>query len=184
MLAALSLADPELAERVVHETFRHPAPSETAAPPAAGQTRESRRAAAAAAVGEERARLLGAEMRDRVLEVVSSCRDVLAKEPPERMTSYWGTPESNQITRPLLRKLKKCRDPDRWDLVEYQKAKREQAQQKEDAEENGEDWHGGGGGRGSVDGDGAVFGDVVSERDVKRRKVAKTAPEDLFGGAL
>lgn len=168
MLAALSLADQELAERVVHETFHHPAPPSEGA---GGQPRESRKGASAAG---ERARLLGAEMRDRVLEAVRACREVLAREPPERMTSYWGTPESHQITRPLLRKLKKCRDPDRWDLVAYQAAKREQARQKEDAAD--------GGGRGSLGGDGAVFGDV-NGRDVKRRKVAD-APGDPFGGAL
>ncbi|OIW29341.1 cyclin-like protein [Coniochaeta ligniaria NRRL 30616] len=171
MLAALSLADQELAERVVHETFHHPALSDGAA---AAPTRENRKGAAAAG---ERARLVGAEMRDRVLEVVNACREVLAKEPPERMTAYWGTPDSNQITRPLLRKLKKCHDPDRWNLVELQRARREQAALKEDAEDDE-----GNGARGSLDGDGAVFGDADG-RDVKRRKVAK-APEDPFGGPL
>lgn len=175
MLAALSLADRELAERVVHETFHHPPPpppSEAAA--SAAPTKENNRKAAAAAAGE-RARLLGAEMRDRVLEVVNACRDMLAKEPPERMTAYWGTPDSNQITRPLLRKLKKCHDPDRWNLVELQRARRQQV--KENAEEDE-----GHGARGSLDGDGAVFGDV-DEHAVKRRKVTK-APENPFGGPL
>lgn len=181
MLAALSLADRELAERVIHETFHHHHHD-----PAAEQTKETnRKGSAAAAAGEQRAsRLIGVEMRDRVAGVVASCREILAREPPERLTAYWGAPESQQITRPLLRKLKKCRDPDRWDLVAYQNAKREQARQKDEdaaAARGGE--HAQRGRRASLDGggDGAVFGDV-HERDVKRRKVAKT--EDPFGGPL
>lgn len=35
-----------------------------------------------------------------------------------------------QIIRPLLKKLKRCRDPDRVDLVALQRARREQATRK------------------------------------------------------
>lgn len=201
MLAALSLADQELAERVIHETFLHhhqavPPSSETggaaAPPPPAGgggtssQARgETRKAAAAAAAAVERARLqqlLGAEVRERVAEAVKACREELAREPPERMASYWGTPESHQITRPLLRKLRRCRDPDRWDLVAYQTAKREQQQQARRREGEGEG--GDDGDDNAGDADGAVFGDAANGRDVKRRKVAKGGLDDPFGGPL
>lgn len=168
MLAALSLADHELCERVIRETFHHAyTPNPPSAPP------QNRRAAAAA---EERARLLGAEMRDKVLAAVESCAAVLAKEPPERLTEYWGT-EADTITRPLNRKLRKCRDPDRWDLVALQKARREQPLRKGDEED--EDGRAGGG---SLDDDAAVFGNV-EERDAKRRK-GNTRPADPFGGPL
>ena len=37
--------------------------------------------------------------------------------------------------KPLIKKLKKCHDPDRWDLIALQKQKREQALQAEDENE-------------------------------------------------
>jgi cyclin H len=74
--------------------------------------------------------------------------------------------------RPLARKLKKCRDPDRSDLVALQKAKREQAMVK---------------GRKGSDVDiemtegptSGALGDAITTREAKRRKM-----EDPFGGAL
>lgn len=179
MLAALSLADHELAERVIHETFQHAAPNSTGlgtAPP--NQLKEGRRAAAAS---EERARLLGADVRERVLAAVGSCRDMLSKEPPERLTAYWDMPDAKQISRPLLRKLKKCRDPDRWDLVALQKARREQNLRKGftrgvDGGDNS------GSARGTIEDDATVFGDADG-RDTKRRKVTQGL-EDPFGGPL
>jgi cyclin H len=72
------------------------------------------------------------------------------------------------VIKPLNKKLKKCRDPDRVDLVALQKAKREQVQQKMKA-------------KSSVTEDGDVFGKVADkERDSKRRKVA----DDPFGPPL
>lgn len=166
MLAALSLADRELAERVIHETFH---PSQPDAPQ--NQNRKS-----AAFAEEQRARVLGTEMRERVTEVVDSCREMLARELPERFAGFWATAEARKISRPLLKKLAKCRDPDRWDLVALQKARREQALAREEAE----DGEGGGGGDGTVQGDGTVFMDI-DDRDAKRRKVKA---EDPFGGML
>jgi len=83
-------------------------------------------------------------------------------------------PESNNIIKPLNKKLKKCRDPDRWDLVALQQAKKEGAV-KAVGEKNG-----------SADDDGAVFGSDsggMDGRDPKRRKVSK-ALADPFGPAL
>jgi cyclin H len=171
MLAALSLADEELCDRVIHETFHL---AHTPTPQHAPS--QSRKAAAAA---EEKVRLLGAEMRDQVRAAVASCRSLLAQEPPAHMTGYWGTPAQTDAVKPPLRKLRKCRDPDRFDLVALHKARREQAMRNGDADD--ED------GRvpaGSSldDDDAAVFG-KVGERDVKRRKVNKGL-EDPFGEPL
>jgi cyclin H len=76
--------------------------------------------------------------------------------------------------RPLNKKLKKCRDPDRFDLVALQKARREQAQQKPKAKV-------------PAKADGDVFGTSNGmikdeERDAKRRRVAGGA--DMFGPPL
>lgn len=76
--------------------------------------------------------------------------------------------------KPLNKKLRKCRDPDRVDLIALQKARREQAQQKVKAKV-------------VVKEDGDVFGTSNSktkdeERDAKRRRVA--AGGDMFGPPL
>lgn len=90
MLAALSLADRGLAERIVQETFRHGGTDGASA--RNGDSKESRKAA------EERAKVVTAEIRDKVLATVEACREMLAKEPPERMTEYWGTVRSFPAT--------------------------------------------------------------------------------------
>ena len=126
---------------------------------------------------------------DKVWSVVEQCREVLEEEPPERLTDYWGTvsknfptaqhtlwivtcrtqPESNATIKPLIKKLKKCRDPDRVDLVALQKARREQA------------LHKGSNGKPSAKDDSNVFSDAMDDgRESKRRKVA----DDPFGPAL
>lgn len=69
--------------------------------------------------------------------------------------------------KPLRRKLQKCRDPDRADLVALQRARREQAVTKPKKPPGPND--------------GAVFGDA-DPRDAKRRKVENT--DDMFGPAL
>ena len=73
--------------------------------------------------------------------------------------------------KPLRKKLQKCRDPDRADLVALQQARREQASRK--------DKTAGGGGAAGGD-DAAVFGGE-GVRDAKRRKMGG---DDMFGGAL
>ncbi len=75
-----------------------------------------------------------------------------------------------------MKRLTKCRDPDRCNLAELQRARREQALKKAESED------GDPGDRGNtLDDDGAVFGEP-GQRDHKRRKVAKL--DDPFGGPL
>ncbi|KAK8116871.1 uncharacterized protein PG998_005152 [Apiospora kogelbergensis] len=83
-----------------------------------------------------------------------ACRAMLEKEPPEKMND---NEERKAIIKPLNRKLKKCRDPDRVDLVALQKARREQAMVKKP--------------KIPVKADGAVFGESFGDgRESKRRK--------------
>ncbi|KAI1076697.1 cyclin ccl1 [Whalleya microplaca] len=113
----------------------------------------------------------GEVSKDKVWGVIEKCRATLEKEPPERMANYWGTPESNKTIKPLTRKLRKCRDPDRVDLVALQRAKREQAL-KDQKTSSGADTD-----------DDDVFGNGNDEeRESKRRKV--TAGGDIFGPPL
>lgn len=83
--------------------------------------------------------------------------------------------EATKVIKPLIRKLKRCRDPDRADLVALQKARRELASQKETripkAEGDGSVFGGNGGGLGGNE-----------ARDAKRRKV--TEGDDVFGPTL
>lgn len=78
-------------------------------------------------------------------------------------------PDCNKNIRPLLKKLKKCRDPDRADLVALQRSRREQTARREQPAE-------------AKAADAAVFGGESEEaREAKRRKVAL---EDPFGPPL
>lgn len=99
MLAALSLADRELMERLVQETFQHGLPQEESVAEILSQSGDaaeewtnnpkgaptSNTVPAAGKVG-----IIGAEIRGKVLGAVDSCREMLAMEPPERMTEFWG----------------------------------------------------------------------------------------------
>ncbi|RYP51778.1 hypothetical protein DL769_010764 [Monosporascus sp. CRB-8-3] len=157
MLASLAIADEGLVVRILGEAFT-------------GQ---------------------GEAAKERILNVIESCRDILKREPPEKMGNYWGTvsafygdtlplsylirqqPESNAVIKPLIKKLKKCRDPDRVDLVALQKAKREQALQKLKPKP-----------KPGLKDDGDVFGGKIDDvRDPKRRKVGSNG-EDVFGPPL
>lgn len=71
--------------------------------------------------------------------------------------------------KPLVKKLKKCRDPDRVDLVALQKARREQAEKKKPKP-------------GPKD-DAAIFGGALAEPDAKRRKTGVNG-NDPFGPPL
>lgn len=88
----------------------------------------------------------------------------------------------NLVAKPLLKKLRKCRDPDRFDLIALHK-KRLEFREKEVGGGGG----GGGGAGRPVDEDGAVFGGELAnrggeaDRESKRRKVAA---EDPFGPSL
>lgn len=116
-----------------------------------------------------------AEMREKIMRTIESCRSMLEKEPPQRMKEYWETPELVKSLKPLRKKLQKCRDTDRADLVALQRARREQATTKVKKPATG---------TGTVQSDGAVFGEAmaVDARDTKRRKLEGGG--DLFGPPL
>ncbi|KAF3066679.1 Cyclin CCL1 [Trichoderma lentiforme] len=109
-----------------------------------------------------------AEMREKIFKTIESCRSMLEKEPPQRMKDHWETPELVKSMKPLRKKLQKCRDTDRADLVALQRARREQATTKVK--------------KPTPQSDGAVFGEAAEARDPKRRKLE--AANDLFGPAL
>lgn len=196
MFAALWLADRPLVERLLlGETFRRPAgmgASASAADvpvpilPGGGNASKKKKSEAA-----EWERVNGADMKDRVLATIQKCSECLATEPPERFTEYWGQPESNNIIKPLLKKLKLCRDPDRFNLVALQQAKKEGAVKSyaktstkvaggmdDDASVFGKSLGVVGGGSGA--GTGTNTPDSLHE--AKRRKVAKL--DDPFGPPL
>ena len=98
--------------------------------------------------------------------------------PPYKDANHHPTPQRSvykaQI-QPLRKKLNKCRDPERWNLVELQRARREQAAKRADSEDGEPDDRGD-----TLDDDGAVFGGGLP---AKRRKVAGGL-EDPFGPPL
>ncbi|KJR84956.1 cyclin H [Sporothrix schenckii 1099-18] len=191
MFAALWLADRALVERLLlGETFHRPASlgaaaADVATPILPGGGSASKKKKTEAADWE---RVNGAGVRDRVLGTIQRCSELLATEPPERFTEYWGQPESNNIIKPLLKKLKLCRDPDRFNLVALQQAKKAGAVKSYAKTST----HVAGG----MDDDAAVFGKTLgtisgagtgtntpdSLHEAKRRKVAKQ--EDPFGPPL
>lgn len=134
--------------------------------------------------GDSSALGMHTDMREKIMDTIKSCRAMLEEEPPESMEENWsnvrnlrGTWQSvtNESTKAdtlksikaLRKKLRKCRDVDRADLVALQRAKREQATVKPKKPE--------------VKSDGAVFGDE-NIRDIKRRKLEGGG--DVFGGPL
>ena len=76
MLSALSLADRELADRLISESFRR-----TKEITSGSKTKQAEAAKEA---------IFSNEVRDRASEVLKSCREMLSTELPERMTEYWG----------------------------------------------------------------------------------------------
>lgn len=75
--------------------------------------------------------------------------------------------------KPLNKKLRKCRDPDRFDLIGLHKKRLESREDKESASA-----------KNAVEDDGAVFGGSIKsdiDRESKRRRVAA---EDPFGPPL
>ncbi|KAI1396450.1 cyclin-like protein [Hypoxylon fuscum] len=112
----------------------------------------------------------GEQAKEKIWGIIENCKAVLEKEPPEKMATYWVDAESTKAAKMLRRKLTKCRDPDRVDLVALQKARREQAAQKPKGKEDTKP-------------DDKIFGNGVNdERESKRRKVAPIA--DPFGPPL
>ncbi|KAK0619170.1 cyclin-like protein [Immersiella caudata] len=175
MLAALSLADRGLAERLISHTFHYVAPptdSGPGTPMAIGDAPTTRRELKI----EDKEAIIGSQIRDKVLGTVEACRDMLAKELPERREHWSNKAVFKAQIQPIRKKLAKCRDPDRYNLVELQRARREQAGNRSDSEEDEPEDNGR-----SLEKDAAVFGDALP-RDTKRRKVVKT--EDPFGPPL
>ncbi|POR37070.1 Cyclin CCL1 [Tolypocladium paradoxum] len=107
------------------------------------------------------------DLHEQTMTAVESCRAMLEDEPPERMAEYWGTAEIVKSMKPLRKKLQKCRDPDRSDLVALQRARREQAAGKPN--------------KAGETTDAAVFG-AGDARDAKRRRVENGG--DVFGPQL
>ncbi|GAB1314731.1 Cyclin [Madurella fahalii] len=185
MLAALSLADRGLAERLIQETFHHvPAPANNsgADTPMSGSGIDAPKkgpAAGRSGGGEEdKATIIGPHIRDKVLGTIEACRDMLSKELPERREHWTNKTVYKAQLQPLRKKLNKCRDPERSNLVGLQRARRQQAAHKDESDdEDGLD--GGKGPTGRLEDDEAVFGDA----DVKGQKVKKEM-EDPFGPAL
>ncbi|KAK0383871.1 hypothetical protein NLU13_7963 [Sarocladium strictum] len=144
MMAALLMVDEELVDRLLPPV----SPGDASADPA-------------------RATGLHSSLRDKIMLTIKSCRTMLEEERPERMKEFWG-PENVKHLKPLRRRLKQSRDPDRADLVALQRARRDYAAKQDKKKADGTE-------------DGAVFGDNDS-RDAKRRKVEKQ--DDVFGPPL
>ncbi len=101
MLAALSLVDHGLVERLMDETFRRASSGEGAdASPTTngdagggGKDKDQRKSQ----IAEEKARAVSAQVRDRVMKAIEACREMLSKEPPERR-AYWHEVPDPTIT--------------------------------------------------------------------------------------
>ncbi|KAI1332001.1 cyclin ccl1 [Xylariaceae sp. FL0255] len=143
MLAALSMVDEGLVQRMLREAF-------------AGQ---------------------GESAKNQVLDMIQSCRATLEKEAPERKTTYWDGSGIAETMKPLKKKLRKCRDPDRVDLIALQKARREQNMQKKKPKPAA---------NGDADIFGANLGSIKDERESKRRRVVDGGGggDDIFGAPL
>ncbi|TLD19089.1 hypothetical protein PspLS_09956 [Pyricularia sp. CBS 133598] len=183
MLAALSLADRSLAERLIDESFKvngaHLPKKDASAAGAPVPDSSGSKAARAKNREAERERIFGAEVRDKVMAVIQSCADMMSHELPERDDGFWSN-EAGELFKPLTKRLKKCRDPDRSDLVALQKARRERALNSADSDDERDP--GKKNKKATIEGDGSVFGGpvVADARDSKRRKVSN----DPFGPPL
>lgn len=111
MFAALAIADQELLDRIFDGL------------------------ASAAGTGADKTADDHEAMKEKIYAAITACQALLETEMPERMDQFWGTPECNKTLRPLQKKLRKCRDPDRIDLVKLQKARREQSAKMEREDE-------------------------------------------------
>lgn len=88
MLAALSIADESLFERMMDATFpqRPPADSATDTP--------GSRANGQAGLPQIGTLVIGQVVKDKTVATVQACKEMLLQEPPERMTEFWGTVSS------------------------------------------------------------------------------------------
>ncbi|KAK1757065.1 cyclin-like protein [Echria macrotheca] len=178
MLAALSLADRGLVEQLIADTFHHVSPPGTSGPGTPMETGDAPPPPRRDTKSEDKATIIGAWIRDKVLGTIEACRDMLSKELPEERREHWASQDVFAAElKPLRKKLNKCRDPDRSNLLELHRRRREQARIKAETEDDDAEDRGA-----ALADDGAVFGDA-GPRDTKRRKVGKGL-EDPFGGPL
>lgn len=175
MFAALSLADRGLAERLMSRTFHYVTPPPSSGPGTPMATGDTTVARAREIKVEDKEAVIGSHIRDKVLGTIEACRDMLSKELPERREHWSNKAVYKAQIQPIRKKLAKCRDPDRYNLVELQRTRREQAGNHSDSDDE-DDTH-----AKSLEKDAAVFGDALLP-DSKRRKVIKT--EDPFGPPL
>ena len=89
MLAALSLADRGLAERLISHTFHYVAPPTNSGPGTPMATGDAPMVNRREPKVEDREAIIGSHIRDKVLGTVEACREMLAKELPERR-EHWG----------------------------------------------------------------------------------------------
>lgn len=193
MLAALSIADHDLYEHMIEATF----------PPIPSTDAEMSTPNGATGLPQEMAAIIGEHIKRKTVETVEACKTMLLLEPVERLKEFWGTvrvlswhnsfpvleytldwtlttlrqADANEIIKPLTKKLRKCRDPDRFDLIALHK-KRLEFREKEGGGVSGravedDDVFGGGG---------AAQTKSDADREAKRRKVA--AAQDPFGPAM
>lgn len=98
MMAALSLADRGLTEQLITKTFHHvaPAPDSGADTPMAGTTEHSNNKPIAkpSHAPEDQAHIIGFQIRDKILGAIEACRDMLARELPERREHWTNVPTS------------------------------------------------------------------------------------------
>jgi hypothetical protein len=78
MYAALALADRELVERLLQDTFHR---ALTSLENGSGGGKKK---------GEPSAAVFGADVLERVWTTIDACAEMLAQEPPERFTEFWG----------------------------------------------------------------------------------------------
>ncbi|KAG9240315.1 cyclin-like protein [Calycina marina] len=95
------------------------------------------------------------EVKLKILATITSCADMLREVNPIRSKEEIDLERSQM--KPLGKKLNKCRNPEKMDLVALQKSKRE--------------------------GDGGVDEKVIKKRKMEKEKFAKEG-EDLFGPGL
>lgn len=80
MLAALSIADPQLADRMIEATFSD-LPQAASRPDSANRKPTPR----------EMERIIGLHIKKKTVETVQACKDMLLQEPVERFESFWTT---------------------------------------------------------------------------------------------
>lgn len=108
MLAALSLADRGLAERLIQETFHHVGPAADsnnnsgADTPMSGNGTARGPAARSGGGEEDKAAILGPHVRDKVLGAIEACRDMLSKELPERREHWTNVRFTAPFPLPIL----------------------------------------------------------------------------------